>query len=251
MLVVAIESSTDSAGVALADESGVLAQIVVTRGRRHAETITPSIEWCCQTTGLALSDVDAIVVDKGPGLFTGLRVGVGTAKALAYALRKPVVPVSSLDVLLSAASGMPADDEALLAVLDARRGEVVSKRQGPRSDLPDFSDEVAGVTLETPYELARRLEKRDGAGILTVGDGAVRYEEMLRGVPGVRVAGALLSSPPVGTLAEMGVELAAKGQLTDAMLLAPDYIRQADVRINWESRESRAARPVPEARQNP
>ncbi|MFZ0665371.1 MAG: tRNA (adenosine(37)-N6)-threonylcarbamoyltransferase complex dimerization subunit type 1 TsaB [Acidimicrobiales bacterium] len=242
MIVLAIESSTDAAGVALADGSGVLAQVTVAKGRRHAETITPSIEWCCATTGVALSEVDAIVVDTGPGLFTGLRVGVGTAKALAYALSKLVVAVSSLDVLLHAATGLRSDDATVMAVLDARRGEVVWRRQGFRSE---GSDDSAVVTLETPYELVARLEKMDGHDVLLVGDGAHRYEEMLKMIPGVRIAGRLLSSPPVGVLAEMGVDLATKGQFRDPLLLVPDYVRHADVRINWESRATRPAESQP------
>ncbi len=104
MLVLAIESATDAAGVALADDVGTLAEATLGRGRRHAETIAPSIKSCCETAGVTLAEVDAVVVDVGPGLFTGLRVGVGTAKALAYALGARIVAVSSLEVLAQAAS---------------------------------------------------------------------------------------------------------------------------------------------------
>jgi tRNA threonylcarbamoyladenosine biosynthesis protein TsaB len=239
VLVLAIESATDAAGVALADETGTVAQLTVSKGRRHAETITPSIKWCCDAAGVALGEVEAIVVDVGPGLFTGLRVGVGTAKALAYALGKPVIAVTSLEVLLRAASPASSGVPRAVAVLDARRGEVVSGEYevGPDGPLTEL--------LETPFDLASRLAARSSpAGspdLLMVGDGAIRYEELLGMVPGARIGARWLSSPPVAVLAEIGLAHAIKAEFQDPLTLAPRYVRQADARINWTSR---AARPV-------
>ena len=126
-VVLAIESATDAAGVALADGSGLLAEVRVGRGRRHAETIAPGVEAVCRLAGIALREVDVVVVDVGPGLFTGLRVGIATAKGIAFGLGLPMVPVTSLDVLAAAvAAGRPASrsGRTLVAVVDARRGEV-------------------------------------------------------------------------------------------------------------------------------
>ncbi len=129
MLVLAVESATDTAAVALADEDGALGSFVVARGRRHTETIAPAIDALCRRVGVALADLDVLGVDVGPGLFTGLRVGVGTVKALAFALELPVVTATSLEVLAHAVVGSGAADGRLLVpVVDARRGEVFSAR---------------------------------------------------------------------------------------------------------------------------
>jgi tRNA threonylcarbamoyladenosine biosynthesis protein TsaB len=237
MLVLAIESATDAAGVALADESGTIVESTLFRGRRHAETIAPSIEFCCVTAGVTLAQVDAVVIDIGPGLFTGLRVGVGTAKALAYALGVPVVALNSLEVLSRAVSAPPG--ASVVAVLDARRGEVVS------AEFPAFGGDLDGPTgeqLETPDLLAARLAgRRDSGALVFAGDGALRYEAILGLVPNCAFAGMSLCAPPVSVLAAMGIELAEKGEFQDPMNIAPRYVRQADVRINWEKRAPRQA----------
>jgi tRNA threonylcarbamoyladenosine biosynthesis protein TsaB len=239
--------------VALADEDGTIAQSTLSRGRRHAETIAPAIEYCCATAGLALSQVDAVVVDVGPGLFTGLRVGVGTAKALAYALGRPVVAATSLEVLARAVSqSIPTGEHPvrIVPVLDARRGEVVSAEfrvaQGDfgrrtRGPLERTGDEL----LQTPEALVEWLGGSDDKAcvadldLVLVGDGAVRYEAILRQVPNARFAATWLASPPVGVLAAMGVELARNGEFEDPLTLAARYVRHADARINWETRAPR------------
>jgi tRNA threonylcarbamoyladenosine biosynthesis protein TsaB len=250
MLVLAIESATDAAAVALADEDGTIAQSTLSRGRRHAETIAPAIEYCCATAGLALAQVDAVVVDVGPGLFTGLRVGVGTAKALAYALERPVVTSTSLEVLARAVSQSIATGERpvrIIPVLDARRGEVVSAEfRVPQGDFDRLSrgplERTGDELLQTPDALVAWLGGLGDAGALDlvlVGDGAVRYEAILRKVPNARFAASWLASPPVGVLAAMGVELAHNGEFQDPLTLAARYVRHADARINWETRAPR------------
>jgi tRNA threonylcarbamoyl adenosine modification protein YeaZ len=327
VLVLAIESATDAAGVALADAVGTLAQETLGRGRRHAETIAPAIRSCCQIAGVTLSQVEAVVVDVGPGLFTGLRVGVGTAKALAYALGVPLVAVSSLDVLAQAALALapwpvaeapeaPEEPEApettetaataataataetasrtiyfpskgtsaytssefkyfastspprgdsgstwdrtVVAVLDARRGEVVSAEFGvvtegqagqpSQAGKPSQVVRIAGECLEAPSVLASRFSNRlqeavnAGTGGSTwtfVGDGALRYADVLGDIPGGRIGPHWLASPPVAVVAELGVELARLGHFRDPLTLVPRYVRQADALINWTSRPPR------------
>jgi tRNA threonylcarbamoyladenosine biosynthesis protein TsaB len=243
VLILAIESATDAAGVALANEAGTVAQSTVSVGRRHAETIAPAIKWCCDSAGASLRDVSAIAVDIGPGLFTGLRVGVGTAKALAYALDRPVVAVSSLQVLLRSASsgGSWSDLTTIVAVLDARRGEVVSAEVQRGGGGPGSTGSPLEERLEVPEDLAERLggQLALGAGPLFVGDGAFRHREILEKVPRATFGDRWLASPPVSVLAEIGVEMADRGEFADAATLLPRYVRQADARINWTMRATR------------
>jgi tRNA threonylcarbamoyladenosine biosynthesis protein TsaB len=192
--------------------------------------------------------VDALVVDVGPGLFTGLRVGVGTAKALAYALERPVVSVQSLDVLARAAAVSPPADSAdmsrvrIVPVLDARRGEVVYAEFRDLGAARHGLERSGAEDLQTPEVLAARLAERAHAGdvdLVLVGDGAIRYEAILNAVPKVRFAPHWLASPPVAVLATMGVESATRGEFQDPLTLVPRYVRHADARINWEKRAPR------------
>jgi tRNA threonylcarbamoyladenosine biosynthesis protein TsaB len=253
VLVVAIESATDAAGVALADESGTIAQTTLARGRRHAETIAPAIRSCCETAGVRLGDVDAVAVDVGPGLFTGLRVGVATAKGLAYALRKPILALDSLEVLARAAS-TGAYSARIIPVLDARRREVVSAEFSIFENDGTGTRRVERITeerLETPGDLAARLSSpglssgaADPAEIVLVGDGALRYEEVferVRRVRNLRIGDRWLASPPVAVLAEIAVERFMRSELDDLATVLPRYLRQADTRINWSTRSPRSA----------
>ncbi|MCY3805504.1 MAG: tRNA (adenosine(37)-N6)-threonylcarbamoyltransferase complex dimerization subunit type 1 TsaB [bacterium] len=124
MLILGIESASDQCGCALAAEDGVLAETRLALPRRHAEALAPQMRFVCEQAGVALADIEAVAVDHGPGLYTGLRAGLATAKATAAALEIGVVPVGSLEALAYGAAAVARPGETVLSVLDARRGEV-------------------------------------------------------------------------------------------------------------------------------
>lgn len=253
MLVLGVETATDTAGVALADEHGVLGSVSVGGGRRHGESVAPAVQFVCARAALSLAELDAVAVDVGPGLFTGLRVGLGTAMALGFALGRPVVEVGSLELLAVAAARWLArgeDAERLLVpVVDARRGLLFSSRfsmlRAGAGDSGVTGAEVARAgedRLVHPDELAGELAELVGSGkaIACVGDGALRYRELLE------TAGAVVfsagRSPDAAVLAQMGVARLGAGAGVAAEAVTARYLRPADVRINWETR--RPARAV-------
>jgi tRNA threonylcarbamoyladenosine biosynthesis protein TsaB len=233
VLVLVVESATEAAGVALADEDGVLGSVTVARGRRHTETIAPSIEAICGRLGVGLTDLDMVGVDVGPGLFTGLRVGVGTVKALAFALSVPVVTAGSLEVLahgLVSSGGV--EGRLVVPVIDARRAEVFSSRfRVSGGALLEVGSDAVG----DPEALAADLAGLDEPVVL-VGNGALRYDSLFSAVPGATLAGPAYSSPPVMALAELCVARGLAGRGHDGAGVMPRYLRKADARINWEQR---------------
>jgi tRNA threonylcarbamoyladenosine biosynthesis protein TsaB len=237
MMVLAIESATELAGVALADEGGVLATAAVSRGRHHAESIAPAVEFVCRRAGVRLSALDALGVDVGPGLFTGLRVGVGTAKALAFALELPLVELSSLEVLAHAvATSGVVPGTLVVPVVDARRGEVfVARLRNTASGLAWEQREAR----RTPDALADELRGLDEPVVL-VGNGARRYGAILGAVPGALCSGEVLDFPLPGVVATLAVARAAAGGTTDIDAVLPHYLRDAETRINWQTRAPRA-----------
>ena len=121
MLILGIESATSRVGCAIGGHEGTIASAHSSRGRRHAESLAPQIEFVAEQAGVQLADIGAIAIDIGPGLFTGLRVGVTTALALATTLRIPMIGVTSLDLL---AFPVGHTHRMITAAVDARRGEV-------------------------------------------------------------------------------------------------------------------------------
>ncbi len=249
MLVLALESATELSAVAVADRSGVLAVSAPERGRRHGESMAPAIESVCAAAGVTLRQLDALVVDVGPGLFTGLRVGVSTAKALGFALDIAVVEVGSLELLALGAArtwaaGAGVEPPLLVPVVDARRGQVFSARFGPaRPRGPEHIERVDQDRLFDPEELAGELTAlvEEGCACLCLGDGAVRYRELLAGA-GAEIAPGELHDPDVAVLAGTGLARAEAAGGRPAAEVTARYLRPADVRINWEQRL--AARPA-------
>ena len=167
MLILGIETATGQVGCAIGGHEGVVASFSAARGARHVETLAPAIEFVCRQARIGLDEMGAVAVDVGPGLFTGLRVGVATAKAIAQALRVPTVGVSSLDLL---AFPLRHSNRVIVPVIDARRGEVFYAfyRQ-----VPGGVQRLSPYLVGTPQDLASELVAR-GEECLLAGDGSVR-----------------------------------------------------------------------------
>jgi tRNA threonylcarbamoyladenosine biosynthesis protein TsaB len=250
-LVLAIETATPDTEVAVADERGPLAEIAVRRGRRHVESLHPAIERACGDAGVALCDLTAIGVDVGPGLFTGLRVGVAAAKTLAYFLGIPLVAATSLEVLGAAAAPFAGGDTLGVPVVDMRRGEVAWRiagavRVGPPGDLGVAlaALRVVDVLLVGDGAAARGAEiaaaadrvAASGAEIAAGADRVATSGAVIAGGPRIRVAGAALAAPPARVLAAVTAERLAAGATDDPLACVPLYLREADAAIHWESR---------------
>jgi tRNA threonylcarbamoyladenosine biosynthesis protein TsaB len=239
VILLAIESATELVGAAVVDDDGPRAAVWATGRRRHAEALAPAVGHVLEQAGVGLGDLAAVAVDIGPGLFTGLRVGVATAKGLAQGLGVGVVGVTSLEVLAAAAyeGGWPGP---VASVVDARRGEVFVGWFAPGTGGPPHQS--APPTRRTPEELAAELA---AAGeVLVVGDGARRYAELLEPLAGVTVGGPSLAAPPPAILGVLAAHRLASGEAaTTAAEVRPIYLREPDVRINWVERTGRAAPP--------
>lgn len=234
VLTLAIESATAEVGCALVGAGGVLASVRVKRQRRHAETLTPAIEFACTQAGISLGEVAVVAVDVGPGLFTGLRVGLATGKAMAAALRVPMIGVSSLDLL-----AFPVRHSArrIGAVIDARRGELfyACYRQ-----VPGGVQRLTEPTVGTPADLAAELEATTEEHLL-VGDGAIRYADQLVIGPRIELGDVSLAHPSVVALGHLARAQALREEWVQPWELDAVYLRPPDAEINWSSRDEVAS----------
>ena len=240
MILLGIESATELVGVAVADDDGPRAGVWIAGRRRHAESLAPAIAHVLEQADLTLGDLGAVAVDVGPGLFTGLRVGVATAKGLAQGLGIGIVGLQSLEVLARAAfdAGWPGP---VVSVVDARRGEVFAARYRPTAGRPPgFMAESSPPARYTPEALAAELAADLAGGdgpILAVGDGARRYAGVLGPVAGLTMAGRSLDGPPPAVLVALAAERLAAGAVPEPpATVRPTYLREADARINWTQR---------------
>lgn len=229
MLILAIETSTPRSSVALVSHDGVVAGAHLGLPRRHGEFVAPAIEFSLRQAGRTVDDVTGVAVGTGPGLYTGLRVGLVTARVFATARRLPVVGMCGLDVLAFQARhvGRP-----VVAALDARRGEVFWAVYQP---VPGGVQREGELRVGRPEELAAELQST-GRECLVIGDGAARYREELDGQHLVHVAVDGRGQPDAADLGTLAVPRFEREETQRPDQLEPVYLRHADAKIGWEQR---------------
>jgi tRNA threonylcarbamoyladenosine biosynthesis protein TsaB len=200
--ILGLDTATTTASIAVLDGERVLATATRNTHRRTADALI-AIDGACRAAGITARELDAIAVGAGPGSFTGLRIGMATAKGIAFAAGKPLWAVSSLAALAADAPG----DGLVVAILDARKGELFT----------GAFDKTGGlVTARGPERLVvpSALEVPEGA--ITIGD-----------VPALTAHAATPSATAV-------VRLALAGTRADVLVGgAPTYIRASEAEIRY------------------
>lgn len=149
MKLLAIDTVTEACSAALLVDGEIRERFVI-EPRRHTELILPMVDELLAEAGLSLAQLDALAVDRGPGSFTGVRIGIGVAQGLAFAADLPVFPVSSLTALALAASHESQCD-TILSLLDARMEEVYWGMYRMEKDMPvPVTEEQVGPTASVP-----------------------------------------------------------------------------------------------------
>jgi tRNA threonylcarbamoyladenosine biosynthesis protein TsaB len=227
--VLGIDAATADAAVALARDGEVLHEAAVPPGPdgrpQHSRVLLAEVERAVEAGG-GWDEVERIAVGIGPGSFTGLRIGIATARALAQARGLPIAGVGSLEALARGIAEHPDAAGSVLPVLDARRGQVFAalyERGGT---------EIWPPLVTEPEELADRLRTVDSA-LLAAGDGSVRFAAELE------AAGVVVASPddPVHRIAAR--HLCALGETAAGEApegIEPIYLREPDAK-RWQERD--------------
>jgi tRNA threonylcarbamoyladenosine biosynthesis protein TsaB len=229
MLLLALDTATEQVSVAVARDGAVLGAVQLAGGRRHAEQLAPAIEYLVRETGVRLEQLAAIAVGSGPGLFTGLRVGITTAKVMAQALRIPVVAIPSLDLV---AYPLRHSSRLIVAVLDARRREVF---HAGYHAVPGGVQRAWEYTVSTPAELVADLETVT-TGILLAGDGVARFRDEFATLEHAEAAGAEHAAPSVAALVALATARMEREEFAPPWDVHPLYLRQSDAEIEWDRR---------------
>jgi tRNA threonylcarbamoyladenosine biosynthesis protein TsaB len=223
MNIVAIETATPACAMALRTSDGTERSLIVAGERHHTEALTPGLRELLRDADLIAKDIDRVVVDRGPGLFTGLRVGLATAVGLALGANAELASVTSLEVLAHGAQSVGVRG-VLLCAVDARRGELFVQS----FDLSDEVKALHGPSVSTPDAVIDSWVKRSAPVTLT-GDGVARYDELFRKVP-EGVLFEQLVPPPLEAL-RLGASRAPEDEVI------PLYLREADAIANFSTRE--------------
>jgi len=234
MNILAIDTSTSFASIAVAIDEQIVAESLVSTNRTLSARLVPEIERLLATVGLEIAKIDLFASSVGPGSFTGVRGGVATVQGLALATGKPCAGFSSLALL---AMNFPLTTTLVCPLLDARKGEVYAALYDCSSaiPLPRLTDCVS-----PPATLLDQIAATTVKPVIFVGDGAMRYHDQIAERLGDQ---AIFAPFPLHTpRAANGILLALHASMHDELLqpaqLLPVYLRASDAEIIMRQKRS-------------
>ena len=218
MLILALESSAKAASAALARDGALLELAFRNDGLTHSRTLLPMAEAVLERAGVTLHDIDAVAVARGPGSFTGIRIGVSTAKGLCWGADKPAIGVSTLEAMAWNAVGAAPPDSIVCCAMDARRSQVYNALFSVNDGAPGRLTPDRAIGLPALAEELKATEKT----IFVLGDGGeLCYNYLIE-----QALPALLAPEDVRLQHAWGVCRAAEGKTPEsAAALLPAYLR--------------------------
>lgn len=229
MKVLAIDTSSSVAAVAVMDGGVLLGEYTLNSGKTHSQRLMPMVDGLLDGLGMTPSDVDLFAASGGPGSFTGLRIGITTVKAMAYAQNKPVVSIPTLDAL---AWNVPCTSGLVCPVMDARNRQVYTALyQGTKAGLSKIT-EYMGITVE---ELVQMIKDRN-SNVIFIGDAVTLYREYFTKSLEERCSFA----PPslllqrAAVVAQLALARAREGKVESCYDMTPFYLRKSQAEREYE-----------------
>lgn len=239
MKILAMDSSGMTASVAVLEDDKLIAEYSVNHKKTHSQTLVPMLDAICRMTELELSSIDAVAVAAGPGSFTGLRIGSATAKGLGLALKKPIIPVPTVDGL---AYQMYGTDKLICPIMDARRNQVYTGLYEFQQNKLHILKKQCAVSIEEIAACCCEF----GREVVFLGDGVPVFEKRLAELMQVPYSFApahrrMQSAAAVGVYAGI---LYKQGIYEDAAVHQPDYLRlsQAERERLEKERQEKASK---------
>lgn len=222
MRILALDSSSLVASVAITSEDDILAEYTINYKKTHSQTLLPMLDEIVRMVDLDISEVDAIAITSGPGSFTGLRIGSATAKGLGFALNKPIISVPTVDSL---AYNLYGTDRVVCPIMDARRDQVYT-------GLYEFKeDKLVVISLQKAVGIEEIIDEINAMGrdVIFLGDGVPIHRNRIteRVTVGFTFAPLHKNRQRAGTVAALGLEYYKANLLETAEEHQPVYLRMS------------------------
>lgn len=236
MRALAIDTSTATAGIAVVDETGLLAEFLLRDMKTHSQKLVPMLSEILESLRLKPSDIDIYAAVTGPGSFTGIRIGVTTVKSLAYTLKKPTAGITSLDALANAAAVF--EDDLICPIMDARNNNVYTALYKYHNGTLENLTGYMGLHVS---ELVRQIEDRTGdSKLLFTGDGVLLHRDFLR----IELADRCMFMPDftlqqiAASAARLALTKALTNDTADCMELMPFYLRPSQAEREYARKKA-------------
>lgn len=230
MLVLSIDSSSNAAACAIVDENHVLGEICLTDKKQHSIILMDLIDKILKDCELTVSDLDGFVISKGPGSFTGLRIGMATIKGLSFGSSKPCVSVSSLDGL---AYNVSSFNGLICPIIDALRNNVYTCIYKMDGDELIILQEPMCISLD---ELLTILKEKDEP-VMFLGDGTIKHRAFLKdNLAKACFAPNHSNYTRASSLGHLGIKLLEQGIQDDLNVSSPVYLRKSQAEREYDIR---------------
>lgn len=232
MKILALDTSSITATVAVLEEERLVGEYILNHKLTHSQKLIPMMEELLKSCEIKPEDIDVFAVSLGPGSFTGLRIGTTTIKAMAQALSKPVVGISTLEGL---AYNLPFSSEYICPMIDAQKNLVYSA-------LYFWQDnKLQEAIVQEVFEIEKLLEelKQLGKKVIFIGDAVEKHKEGIIASLGefAIFPPAYVRMPRASSIAALAVEKLKMGEEKDAADIIPIYMRKSQAENQYEERQ--------------
>ena len=231
MKILGIDTSSMAASVAVIEDNKLICEYTINTKKTHSQKLMPMIENMLGLSDLNVREIDAIAVCEGPGSFTGLRIGMATAKAIAHVNDIPVIGVNSLEAL---AANMNLCDKKICSILDAQRNQVYTGRyQYEGTKLVEIKEIGIQQIDELLVELAQ-----SGEQWILVGEAVYKYEDKIREISNIEIPAASNNVTKAGSLCSVAKVKFDEGKdIFDCYTVNPLYIRKSQAEEQYEEKQ--------------
>jgi len=233
MKVLGIDTSSNATSIAVIEDNKLICEYTVNTKTTHSQKLMPMIENMLKISEINVNDMDMIAICQGPGSFTGLRIGMATAKALSHVNNLPIVGVNSLELL---AGNMDLSDKKICSILDAQRTQVY---MGQYKFENNKLVEIKSVDVVEIDELLEELKSSNEEWIL-VGEAVYKYEDKIKEIQNIYVPAPSHNVNKASSLCTIAMNKYNQNiDVYDCYTINPVYIRKSQAEVQYDEKMKR------------
>ena len=233
MKILGIDTSTMAANVAVLEDDKLICEYTINTKKTHSQKLMPMIENMLKLSDLDIKEIDAIAICVGPGSFTGLRIGMATAKAMAHVNNIPLIGVNSLEIL---GANMDLCNRNICSILDAQRNQVYMNKY----ILKDYKiTELEEISIKPIDELLEEISSSNEDWVL-VGEAVYKYKEKIEEISNITIPSPANNITKARTLCFVARDkMLANDQVYNCYNINPMYIRKSQAEEQYEEKQKR------------